>query len=239
MEWVSATEWWMPTFAVAIMAVAAALAARRNWLIPVMAVGALALIGTVWQQAASHSAFTSLATQLSDLSSRLETIGKLLPNGTNTTPKDTDTVAAGIVALSQKIKNLDDQVSVLQQKYKARTIDDAVASLLADYLRGLGTARVVVSCVPDDVEAYGYANRIAEVLRSAGWDALGPETTKVNGDASAMGIQLYVRGEPGQQIAKVLIEAFRKYNIPYQAQISSGETIPDNATVELFIASKP
>jgi len=240
MDWISAAEWWVPTVMVAALAATALLATRRSWTIPVIVVGALAVIGTVRQQTASYTAFTRVATQLRDLSARLDAIGELLPSRSGETPLDTsETVATGIVALSDKVKNLEDQISVLQQKYKTRTIDDATAAKLADYLRSLGTARIVVSSIPNDVEAYDYANRIVAMLRSAGWDALGPETTTINGAAPAMGVQLYVRGEPGLQIAKVLIEAFRKYNIPYQPQVASGETIPDNATVELFVAGKP
>jgi len=240
MDWTSAAGWWVPTVAVAALAATALFAARRSWIIPVIAVGAVAVIGTVWQQTSSRSAFTSVAAQLRDLSGRLDTISRLLPSGSGGNSQDaSETVAAGIVALGDKVKNLEDQISALQQKYKTRTIDEATAAKFADYLRSLGTARVVVSCAPNNVEAFDYANRIAEVLRSAGWDAHGPEPTTVNGDAPAMSIQLYVRGDPGQQIAKALIDAFRKYNIPYQAQVSSGETIPDNGTVELFVAAKP
>jgi len=240
MDWTSAAEWWVPTVAVMALAAIALFASRRSLIIPVIVVAAAAVIGTVWQQTASRSAFTSVAAQLRDLSARLDAIGQLLPSGAGANSQDTsETVAAGIVALSDKVKNLEDQMSALQQKYKTRTIDDATATKFADYLRSLGTARVVVSCAPNNVEAYDYANRVAEVLRSAGWDAHGPEPTTVNGDAPAMGIQLYVRGDPGQQIAKALIDAFRKYNIPYQPQIASGEMIPDYGTVELFVAAKP
>ena len=45
---------------------------------------------------------------------------------------------------------------------------------MTDYLRRAGGNRVVVSCVPDDVGAYGYAKQIANMLRAAGWDAHGP-----------------------------------------------------------------
>lgn len=242
MDWTGAAQWWVPTLAVVVLAVVSLIVVerRRSRIMALMAVAALAIVATVWQQTASHSAFTNIAAELRDLSGRLGTIGELLPNDSGSTPQEvSDSVAAGIVALSQKVKNLEDQISALQQKYKNRTVDDATAGKLADYLRSLGTARVVVSCVPNDVEAYGYANRIVEILRSAGWDALGPETTTVNGDTPAMDIAFYVRGDPGQQVARALIEAFRRFNIPYRPQIAGGETIPDTATVELFVAAKP
>ncbi len=85
-----------------------------------------------------------------------------------------------------------------------------------------------------------YANQIANVLRAAGWEALGPETTTIFGEAPAMGITLYVRGaDAPPEAARLLIDAFTRFNIPYQSGVASSDAIPDPATVELFVGRKP
>jgi hypothetical protein len=115
---------------------------------------------------------------------------------------------------------------------------------MAEYLRQsgspLGNRRVVVSCLPDDVEAYGYANQIANVLRAAGWEAPGVETTTIFGQAAAMDILVYVRaGAQPPEAARILLDAFARFNIPFQSGITPSEAIPDPATVELFVGHKP
>ena len=99
---------------------------------------------------------------------------------------------------------------------------------------------MVVSCVPDDVEAYTYANQIANVLRASGWEALGPETTTIFGEAAAMGVALYVRGGGAPpEAARLVLDAFTRFNIPYRSGITPSDAIPDPATVELFVGHKP
>jgi hypothetical protein len=93
--------------------------------------------------------------------------------------------------------------------------------------------------VPDDVEAFTYANQIANVLRAAGWDAHGPETTAIFGDAPAMGIRLYVRSGVAPETAKILLDAFTRFDVPFKSGTTSNDMIPDNTTVELFVSHKP
>ena len=77
MDWTGAAQWWVPTFAVVVLAVVSLIVVerRRSRIVLLMVVAALAISATVWQQTASHSAFTSIAAQLRDLSGRLDTIG--------------------------------------------------------------------------------------------------------------------------------------------------------------------
>jgi hypothetical protein len=95
-----------------------------------------------------------------------------------------------------------------------------------------------VSCVPNDVEAYGYANQLANILRAAGWDAHGPELSVVRPDAAAMGISVFVRDPRSPGAAKILLDAFTRFNIPFQSGIAASNAILDTATVELFVAKK-
>ena len=53
------------------------------------------------------------------------------------------------------------------------------------YLRQFGSRRVIVSCIPDDLEAYQYANQLVNILKAANWDAASPEATKIFGDVRA------------------------------------------------------
>jgi hypothetical protein len=143
-----------------------------------------------------------------------------------------------MASLNARIDELQHQIEVLREKSRGRAIDSDTAAKMADYLRPLGSYRVVVSCVPDDVEAFTYANQLANVLRTAGWDALGPETTTIFGTAPAMGITLYVRAGATPDAAKLLIDAFARFNIPYKSGVSPSDAIPDPATVELFVGPK-
>jgi hypothetical protein len=236
MAWLGAAEWWVPAIAVGVLALAALLCAQRRWRLLVLVVAVLATAATVWQE----RRLSQDAEELRELSARLEAIGQLLPAAPGAASNDTyNSVAAAIGSLNSRIKDLESQIGELQQKYRARTIDDETAITLQDYLRRFGAQRVVVSCAPHDVEAFNYANRIATILRAAGWDAPGPEATTIFGDAPAMTVTLYVR--PGQpaDVAKILIDAFGKFNIPYKAGLFPTEGVPETTMVELFVPTKP
>ena len=115
------------------------------------------------------------------------------------------------------------------------------AAKMAEYLRQAGSYRVVMSCVPDDVEAFSYANQIANVLRAAGWDALGPETTTIFGETPrwvVRALRARRRVTPPDAV-RVLFDAFGRFNIPYQSGITPSNAIPDPATVEVFVGHKP
>jgi hypothetical protein len=241
--------WWLPTATVAAMtaaAVAAAAAqpwrpARKYWVAAVVLCGALAVAASAWQQARSRAALVHEADRLHDIGSRLDQLGRLLPGGPRKTEAETfDTAAAAIRALNAKISELESQIEALRQKTRARSIDPAKAATMATFLRQAGSRRVVVSCAPDDVEAYAYANQIANVLREAGWDALGPEKTTIFGEAPGMEVRLYVRNAAGPpDAANLLIDAFTRFNIPIESGIAPSEAIPDPATTELFVSHKP
>ena len=241
MWWVWAAQSWLPTIAVAVMTVLAFLAvlaqaprmAKLYWLIAVLACGALAIAVAAWQQSRELA-------QLRDLSAHLGALARLLPGGPPATPEQTvDSLATSMYSLNSRISELQGQIEALREKTKTRAIDSDTVTKLADYLRPFGSHRVVVSCVPDDVEAFTYANQIANVLRTAGWDAHGPETTAIFGDAPAMGIRLYVRSGVAPETAKILLDAFTRFDVPFKSGTTSNDMIPDNTTVELFVSPKP
>ncbi len=249
MAWGEAALWWLPTVAVAAMsgvawaAVASASErpGRRRWMAGVLAAAAIALLLSAWQQTRSRAVLADEAARLQQLGTRLDEVGRLLPAGPGTTPGETfDTVTTAIVSLSAKIKDLEGQIQTLQEKSKGRAIPDDAAAKMAEALRQAGSYRVVMSCVPDDVEAFSYANQIANVLRAAGWDALGPETTTIFGETPPMGLALYMRpGVSPPDSVRVLFDAFGRFNIPYQSGITPSTAIPDPATVEVFVGHKP
>jgi hypothetical protein len=249
MSWGEAALWWLPTaLVVAMMALGfGALASqpwrpsRKYWIAALLLGGALAIGSSAWQQHASRVALGQESARLREVAARLDELGRLLPAGPGTTPDQIfDTAAAAIVALNAKITDLTSQVLALQEKSRTRAIDPDTSAKMAESLRQFGSHRVVVSCVPDDVEAYGYANRIANVLRASGWEALGPQTTTIFGEAPAMGITLYVRGGAAPpEAARLVLDAFTRFNIPYRSGIAPSDAIPDPATVELFVGHKP
>ncbi len=248
------TLWWLPTAAVAAIAVLGVVAVaatprepalgrgRRWWIVVLLACGALAVGASAWQQARSRDALGGEAARLRQLGERLDALGRQLPAGPGASADETfDSVTAAIIALNAKIKDLEGQIETLREKNRTRSIAPDVAEKLADYLRQAGAHRVVVSCLPDDLEAFTYANQLANVLRLAGWEALGPEKTTIFGEAPAIGIRLYVRSTASAppETGKILTDAFTRFNIPYQSGITPSDAIPDPATVELFVGPKP
>jgi hypothetical protein len=248
MNWGEAL-WWVPSAAAAVVAMVAVAAVamqpphphKKYWMAAVLVAGLVAIGAGGWQQATSRAAIAGEAGKLHDLMARLDAVGHLLPAAPGAAHDGGfATVTAGINALKAKIADLQDQVRDLKQQSSHRTIVAEVAAKLADFLRQSGSYRVVVSCVPDDVEAFDYANRIANVLRAAGWDASGPEKTTIFGEAPAMGVKLFVRsGVTPPPAVDMLITAFTRFNIPYQSGVTPNDAIPDPATVELFVAPKP
>jgi len=241
MWWLQAAQAWLPTIAVGVMALLAFVvtlaqaprAAKMPWIATVLVCGALAVAASAWQQGRELA-------QLRELSSHLSALARLLPGAPPANPEQTvDSLTSSMYSLNSRIGELQTQIDALREKAKTRSIDGDSAAKLADYLRQFGNRRVVVSCVPSDPEAFTYANQITNVLKSAGWDAHGPETTSIFGDAPAMGIRLFVRSGVAPDTAKILLDAFQRFDIPYKSGTTSNDAIPDTTTVELFVSHKP
>jgi hypothetical protein len=219
---------WLPTvLVIAVIAVALTMASsppvsahgRRAWMTGIMVCGCLAVVATVWQ----HHKISSEPAVLS---------------GTNPSPAPQRApVEPAATDLTRQIKALQARVSELEAGRQVRTIATETAEQLASYLRGFGVHRVIVSCIPDDLEAYQYANRLVTVLKAADWQAQGPQVTRIFGDVRSPGINLYVNSDERDDTAKVLLAAFDKFNIPYQSRVTPTGAIPDPDTVELFVGS--
>ena len=142
-------------------------------------------------------------------------------------------------ALAKQVQALEDQIDTLKQSTKRRTISADTGAKLADYLRPFGTRQVMVSCSPGDIEAYHYATEIVNVLKSANWNAGGPETTTIFGEIKSMAINVYDNSDGRSDTMKILLAGLAKFGIPYQSRVPPSEALPDNGTVELFIGMKP
>ncbi|HEX5455019.1 MAG TPA: hypothetical protein VFX06_14625 [Stellaceae bacterium] len=248
-EWDKAAAlWWLPTALVAAMAALAFVAVvvrpgrgRLRWMALVLVLGPLAIAVSAWRQQDSRTRYGAETARLRALGARLDALGRMLPGGPGRSEADTfDTAAAQFRALNGKVKDLEGQIDALRQKADDRRIAPEKAAALADFLRRSGNHRVVVSVAPDDVEAHAYANQIANVLRAAGWNALGPEATTIFGEAAAMGIRIYVRdGKSPPDGAAIIQDAFTRFNIPFAPGVAPSAALPDAATTELFISHKP
>ncbi len=221
---------WLPTLLVIVVTAMALTGAstpsagwrgRRVWTAGVMICGCLAIAGTVWQ-----------AQRAGDTSVPLS--GSSMPRETSFNRQRNSPTAS---ALTKQVKALEDRVRQLEAGRQPRTIAPDTAEKLAGYLRGLGSHHVIVSYIPDDLEAYLYANQLVTVLKAADWDAQGPQATKIFGDVRSPGINFYVSSDDHSDTAKMLLDGFAKFNIPYQSRVTPSQAIPDAETVELFVGS--
>ena len=243
--------WWVPAIAVLAITVLGLIAAsgrppgsaRQVWVLGIAVLGIAAAALAAWQARAARSALGREAARLAEIAARLDQLGKLLPEapggaaGGNPTATF-DTVSDAIRSLNARIEDLQEQIRVARETYRHRRIDPETASQLAASLRGVGPYRAVVSTVPGDAEAFTYANQLVNILREAGWDALGPETTTMFGTPSYPGITLFAPSGAAARAAPALIEAFTRFNIPYRSGIPPREAIPDPGTVSLFVSGK-
>lgn len=210
--------WWLPALLVGALSVLALAVAwmpatktgtRRSRLLAAIAVfGSAALAVSVWQGSAASNEIARL--QQNDRTEQL----------------------------ALQVKSLEQELTKLKEATRARSLGEQTAAKLADYLRPYGSRKIVVSCVPNDVEAYRYATEIANTLKDAGWDASGPETTAIFGNIRAMAINIYDPGSAGPDTAKILVDAFAKFGIPYQSRVPPAELV-DGSRVELFVGAKP
>ena len=160
--------------------------------------------------------------------------------GTSTAPQGSPAGpnVPGVASLNFQIRTLEDRVKELEAGRRARSISQESADDLASYLKQFGRRRVIVSCIPGDIEAYQYANQLVNILKSANWEAQGPQVTKIFGDVRAPGINVYVNGDNSSDTSKLLFDGFAKFNIPYQSRVTPSGAIPDTETVELFIGTQ-
>src|SRR4051812_13240632 len=247
--------WWVPVAAVAAMTALGLLTAlgrtpgwaRRGWVLVLLIAGIAAIAVTAWQETTSRAALSHEAERLAEIDNRLDQLGALLaqapgvdsaanPGGGPTATFDT--VSDAIRSLNARIEDLGERIRAAQEASRNRRINPQTASQLAAYLRGLGSYRVVVSTVPGDAEAFGYANQFVAILREAGWDAHGPETTTIFGTQSYPGVTLFAPGGGGAQGLNALIGAFTRFSIPYRSGIPPREGVPDPTTVSLFVSGK-
>src|SRR5260370_11900316 len=141
--------------------------------------------------------------------------------------------------LAGQVRMLKDRVGELEANADVRLIGTDRAGKFSEYLRQFTPHLVIVSCIPDDVEAYNYANQIVNILKAGNWDARGPEITRIFGDIRAMGINVYGGGGDNSETIGILLDGFVKFNIPYHIRLAPSDTVPDSDTVELFIGAKP
>jgi hypothetical protein len=217
MGWTDASASWLPGLLVLVLSAAAVVvvaappaagAVKRRRLIAIAFLGILAVAATVWQ---ARRAADEVARLIRDNQSS---------------------------ELAAQVESLGQQVAKLKESTRNRTLSADTAAKLADYLRPFGAHEVVVSCAPNDIEAYRYATQIKDALKAANWDARGPETTTIFGDVRAMGINVYT-GDHGADTTKILLDGLAKFAIPYQSRVPPSEALAGNQTIELFIGAKP
>jgi len=222
---------WLPTLLVIVLTALALTAAgsppaatpngRRLWMAGIFVCGCLAIASTIWLTRREGGEIFALA-------------------GTSTAPSGLPTALDGSSAssLTFRLKVLEDHVKELEAGRQARSIPQKSADDLALYLKKFGSRRVIVSCIPDDLEAYYYANQLVNIFKAADWEAQGPQITKIFGDVRSPRINVYVNGDDSSDTDKILLDGFAKFNIPYQSRVTPSGAIPDTESVELFIGTK-
>ena len=221
--------WLPPLFVIVMTALAltatgsppAAPSGRRYWMASILVFGCLAITATVWPDRWRAEETWTLA-------------------GTSAIPQVSPAVLNGPSAadLTRRIKALEDLVKELEAGRRTRSIPQTAVDDLASYLKQFGSRRIIVSCIPDDMEAYQYANQLVNILRAANWEVQGPQVTKIFGEVRAPGVNLYVNGDNSSDTVKILLDGFAKFNIPYQSRVTPSGAIPDTDTVELFIGTQ-
>jgi len=224
MSWTSAVVQWLPAMLVVILAAAAMTRAqsppvtvltRRLWMASLVVVGLLGIAGAVWQERMAAD--------------------RLLPFDQPSNAEDT----AAVSRLTHRVKLLEEQLRERQEDGPTRVLNNDAVAKLADYLRPFGPRRVIVSCAPDNADAYSDATQLANALRSAKWDAQGPEVTSIFGNIRSRGVNVFVNADDRSDTAKILLDGFAKSNIAYQPRVTPTGAIPDAETVELFIGAGP
>lgn len=213
--------------------------AKAVWALAVVVCAGLAVADLEWQERQRLDTTGGELAALHGLWSQWDHLSQTLPPAGEKPAASFATPDEALASLSSQVAQIGRQIAALKDQPKGRTIDDATAAKLADYLRQAGAYPAIVSCVPGDTEAYYYANQLVHILKAAGWDARGPEVTTVLAEAAAMGVTVFVRDPRSPDAAKILLDALARFNIPVQSGVVGDENIPDTATVELFVAKKP
>jgi hypothetical protein len=222
--------------------------AKGAWALAVVLIGLGAAGLLRWEQELGDSAAADQLTErlaaetaaLHGLWSQWDALSKSLPAPLDESPPGSfNNVDDALASLSGKVAVVKQQIAALKAGETARSIDPETAVKLGDYLRQYGGYRAVVSCAPSDLEAYTYATQLVGILKSAGWNASGPEQTANVVPGPAMGITVFDRDPSAPDAAKILIDAFKQFDIPHQVGITAQYAGPDSATAELFVAKKP
>lgn len=212
MSWVGALAPWLPSI-----------------LVLILSGSAVALVGTAQTRAARRLGMSTIVL-----------LGGFAVAATVWQARSTANQINANLVETEHVSVLEDQLNKLKQSIRRRTISADTGAKLADYLRPFGNHKVVVSCSPDDIEAYHYATEIVNVLKSANWDARGPETTTIFGSVKSMAINVYDNGsKSSSDTTKILLAGLVKSGIPYQSRVPPSEALPESETVELFVGAKP
>src|SRR5262249_22717514 len=143
--------------------------AKAFWIVVTLLFGGAAVAGTLWHQTQRQDEGRAAAARLGEgirrfreLGRPIDAVGQQLPAaGGQGSPENFDGFDAALDTLNAKLDALGPRIEALREKARNREIDPQTAAKLTEYLRQFGSNRVVVSCVPSDVEAFGYATQIA------------------------------------------------------------------------------
>ena len=151
---------WLPTFFVILLTAAALTAAeappttlvlRRLRMAGILLLGLLALVSSVMGERKT--------TQLIADARRAAGV----PAATSTNRAEANTAE-----LAEQVRILKNRVRELEANAGSRLISAAASTKLSEYLQQFGAHPVIVSCIPDDAEAYNYANQITAVRLTEG-----------------------------------------------------------------------
>jgi hypothetical protein len=221
---------WLPTLSVIVLTALALTAAgspavtprgRRSWMASILLIGCLAVAAAVWLGRRQIEETSALAGT---------SAAPLVPSVKFNAPSPAE--------LTRRIKELENHVKELETVRNARSIKQPAADDMASYLRQFGSRRIIVSCIPNDLEAYQYANQLVNIVKAAKWEAQGPQSTRIFGDVRSPGVNVYVNADNHTDTVKILMDGFSKFNVPYQSRVTPSDAIPDTDTVELFIGTQ-
>jgi hypothetical protein len=146
---------WSPTLFVILLTAAALTAAesppatpalRRLCMVGILLLGLLALVSSVMGEIKT--------TQLIADARRAADVPEA---------PSTNRAEANTAELAEQMRILKNRVRELEANAGSRLISAVVSAKLSEYPRQFGAHPVIVSCNPDDAEAYNYANQIVNI----------------------------------------------------------------------------